>query len=92
MAKMSEILISILIICIIVFLFVFYKDKLYQYKIVKKIVSVFDIDDSPQNTQTIPPIKNDVKESTDNFFATEYEVSDEADDAISDALKNMMTE
>ena len=87
MAKTSEILTSILILSIIIFLFIFYKDKILKNKHISKISEIFNIGDNG-GTQS-PMLFNLNKESSDNLFATEYEVSDDANEAISDALKNV---
>lgn len=84
MFKTQEILTYTLIICIVVFLLVFYKDKLIGNKYIADVFNLFKETNKVEKKETI-----EVKESTDNLFATEYEVSEVADEAISDALKHV---
>lgn len=98
MFKTSEILTSVLILSILMFLFIFYKDKILENKYLIKISELFILS---KNTEIqSPKLFNSTKESSDNYFnankessdnlfATEYEVSEAADEAISDALKNL---
>lgn len=86
MVKTSEILTNILILCILLFLFVFYKDKILENKYISKLLEIFKLEDT---NNIRPSIFNINKESSDNLFATEYEVSETADEAISDALRNV---
>lgn len=85
MFKTQEILTYILIISIIVFLLVFYKDKLVNNKYIENVLNLFNQTNKVEKTKIV----KESKESTDNLFATEYEVSETAEGAISDALKNI---
>jgi hypothetical protein len=93
MLKTSELLTSILIISIIVFLLVFYKDKICNNKYINNAIDVFNnIFNAGTFKTNAVTTEKEYKESTDNLFATEYEVSEAASVAISDALKEMETE
>ena len=82
MFKTQDFLTYTLILSITIFLFVFYKDKLIKNKYVQDVFKMlYKVSEKD--------IVNQAKESTDNLFVTEYEVSDTVDGAISDALKNV---
>lgn len=96
MFKTSEILTIVLILSILLFLYLFYKDNIIKNKYIKKITNFFDEKINMRSPKTFDKIKESsdnyfesIKESSDNLFATEYEVSEGADEAISDALKNL---
>ena len=79
MIQTTEILYCILLIAICVLIMVYYRDSLSNlYNRGVDIVSA-----KPIVQQVI------VVDSTDNLFNTEYEVTENANDAISDALKDL---
>ena len=79
MIQTTEILYCILLIAICVLIMVYYRDSLSKlYNRGVDIVSA-----KPIVQQVI------VVDSTDNLFNTEYEVTENANDAISDALKDL---
>ena len=77
----TEILYSILLISILILIMVYYKTSVNNlFKKALKFLNILIFD----NNQKVEKV-----ESIDNFFDTEYEVTEDAGDAISDALKDI---
>ena len=93
MFKTSEVLYSILLISICVLILVYYKKSLYNIR--DKIMSVFSITEGKPKTKNKPVVESESelfrssKVSNSALFNTEYEVTENADCAISDALKDI---
>ena len=87
MFKTSEILYAILIIAILVLLLSFYKDRLINNKYIATLSMYMSNAFGAKNVVEKKEEMN--KQSSENLFATEYEVSADANNAISDALKQI---
>jgi uncharacterized membrane protein YfhO len=89
----TEILYSILLIAILILIMVYYKtsvNSLFLKALNMLNISTFDDDQEVEKVESIDNEENmDNKVNTDNFFDTEYQVTEGANDAISNALKNI---
>lgn len=99
MIQTSEILYSILLISICVLIMVYYRNSLnslynraimycniYKSDIVSSLSDAADV----ETTETVVPnIDINAAYSTENYFNTEYEITENAGDAITNALKDL---